>query len=134
MYGRILKVHPNFNPINSKSVLPYRKLNVLEKLSNTLPESAIPNQTPVFLPVQTPIPQVNFPQEPVQNLQVAPHMPVKEYYYQHAESIDHMYSCIKCRHSFLKSLNFYERNKDLADIIPYIMLFTCLYLILKAHL
>lgn len=152
LFGRIKLVYPNF-PISNNRIFANQKFKTYEKLDNTLPASIVPNQTPEFIPTSQQTPPTML-QTPSTILQTPPTMlqqtlPTTGYQgvgytgysetdtlsqnISHPDNIDHLYTCIKCRHIFLSNLNFHERNAYLSELIPYVFLAMLVFIIIKHY-
>ncbi len=52
----------------------------------------------------------------------------------HSEALEHILYCTGCKSLFLAELSFYEKNRELTDMIPYIfmvLVFVIIQLLLK---
>ena len=106
-YSLIKNVFPTFhNKENLENIAPPSSVKILE----SPPE---PEQTEVFTPTPVPL------SRPVAEINV------------HLVSVNHMYECIRCRNHFLKSLSFVDRNREIMDIFPYILIVLILIIFFK---
>jgi hypothetical protein len=49
----------------------------------------------------------------------------------HDEIVMHVSQCIKCRNEMMQCMSFYDKNRDIMDLLPYMVLFMIMYYILK---
>ena len=49
----------------------------------------------------------------------------------HESSVKHVLECIPCRESLLSQLSFSDRNREIADLFPYILIILILILAAK---
>ncbi len=49
----------------------------------------------------------------------------------HIDSVNHVLECISCRDELMSKMSFYDRNRDIVDMFPYVILIVLLILIFK---
>ncbi len=145
-YSLIKNVFPNFNI--KENVFNYRQLNEQMENTTTIPPSIngilqlkqIMQRQPILgsqngtqntSSLSNASSTENIPSTNVQPQPQPPNVFIKANTDIHITNVDHMLTCIKCRYDFLNRLSFYDRNRDIADIIPYIILFLLILLFIK---
>ena len=106
----------NVEPVPEQVAFSPKPISAVPPTPQSLP-SSLYNLESNYQPVPTPLPAT--PQLELINQA------------KHTDAVSHLLECIKCRDVLMYQMSFYDKNREIVDAFPYIILIILLILIFK---
>lgn len=110
----------------------FPKQSIIEQMEDT-PSTPDPDPTQVTpiasLDASTSFIPSNNHSQPIVSTQ--PQLSLASPAVKHIDSVNHLLECITCRDELLSRMSFYDKNRDIVDMLPYVILIALLILIFK---